>query len=589
MTLRNVAGFLILLAAGCVAPPPPAPRFPAVTLPPFRAPAVPLFVQTPYLNTWLCGDRLPDDVPKLWNGQIKGMTGIVKIDGKSYRLLGMPTSTLPPLRQDSVRILPTRTIFEFSHADLRLSLEFLSPTDPRDLRLLSLPVGLLRAEVSSATPHAVQLYFDITGEWAVGSSEQRITWDELFRIYPSQPRLFHETNNYPDWGEVHWTPVEPATPAVGGHLAVRRSFVEGVSPARDTRYPRAANDDWPVFAHFWDLGRVQKPVVRRLVLGHVRREIASFYGATCAAYWTKYYADGSAMVAAACSEFDSIRERAASVDAEVIGRAHAAGGTALACLAALAFRQAFAAQELALLGDQTVYLSKSMDLSGVSATQSLEVLYPASSALLAFNPQLLRMALVPIFQALRRGDWREHQVMADLGAYPNATGPLAPGAARPRATAQLALLSRLADGPALPERYLRQLPGSDAFSALDTPGDHLRADLLVDRLLDLKNASAQDREKEVARLREGAGKYGTPFEPKKPGIRVDALLWIAALGTKEDREATAAEILRYYSETSSRIPGPDRYDPEAVRPAAAQARAVLGAVFAPLLLPPSTK
>lgn len=579
---------LLALAAGCASPPSTRPQAPPIALPSFRASAVPLFVQTPYLHTWLCGDRLPDEVPKLWNGQLKGMTGIVKIDGKAFRLMGMPTSPLPALKQDSLHILPTRTVFVFSQDDLRLSLEFLSPTDPRDLRLLSLPVGLLRAEVSSATPHAVQLYFDITGEWAVGSSEQRITWDGLFRIRPSQPRLFHETNNYPDWGELHWAPVETATSLYGVHQEVRKSFTDGGSPHRDTRYPRAANDDWPVFAHTWDLGKVQKPVVRRLVLGHVRREIADFYGTPCAAYWTRHYADGAAMIAAVCSEFEAIRERASAVDVEVVSRAHAAGGTALACLASLVFRQAYAGQELALHDGQVFYLSKSMEISGTSATQSLDVLYPASTALLAFNPELLKWELAPIFEALARNDWREPNVMADLGAYPNATGQITTGAARPQATAQLALLSRLAGGPAVPDAFLQQLPDADAFAFLDSSRDRIRVDLLVDRLLNLRRISDDDAVRELARVRSASGKYGTPYELKKTGVRVDALLWIAALGTRAEREAIAGGVLKYYAETPARVPAADRYEPDTVRPAGTQARAVLGAVFAPLLLAPRT-
>src|SRR5262245_47838982 len=69
---RSLPAALLLLAA-CAAPPPPSPAAPRVELPAFRAPAVPLFVQTPYLHTWLCGDRLAEEAPKLWNGQIKGL------------------------------------------------------------------------------------------------------------------------------------------------------------------------------------------------------------------------------------------------------------------------------------------------------------------------------------------------------------------------------------------------------------------------------------------------------------------------------------------------------------------------------------
>src|SRR4030095_3650223 len=111
----------ILFVGACAVPPPPA--APRIELPPFRAPAVPLFVQTPYLHTWLCGDRLADEAPRLWNGQIKGLVAMTKVAGKASRFMGPPTSPLPALRQDSVRILPTRTVFEFSHDDLRLRLE----------------------------------------------------------------------------------------------------------------------------------------------------------------------------------------------------------------------------------------------------------------------------------------------------------------------------------------------------------------------------------------------------------------------------------------------------------------------------------
>ncbi|HVE39209.1 MAG TPA: DUF5127 domain-containing protein [Planctomycetota bacterium] len=590
------------LVAGCasVGRSPDAPR---VDLPPFRVPAVPLFVQTPYLNTWLCGDRLADEAPKLWNGQVKGMAGMLKIDGKGYRFLGLPSSPLPALKQDSVRVLPTRTIFEFSQEDVRLRLEFLSPTDPRDLRLLSLPVGLLRAEVSAEKPRSVQLYFDVTGEWAVGSSDRRITWDGLFRIRPSQPRLFRETYNYPDWGELHWVPVDSATSEYGVLEDVRQAFLKGGSPKRDTRYPRAANDEWPVFAHSWDLGKVDKPVVRRLVLGHARRDVVDFYGYACPAYWTRHYSSGSAMIASVVSEFELLRARAAAIDTEVVSRAHAAGGPALACLAALSFRQTFAASELALYGDRPFYFTKSMDLSGASAIQSLELIYPASTALLAFNPALLKMQLAPIFEALRRGDWREPQVMPDLGAYPVASGAISGAVPRPQSTAELALLARMAGGgegsaelqkpllalaesePTLRSAFaLGPAAGARLTQAFQAPRDAVRLDLFVDRYLQLGMAPPDAASREVGEVRGKVGKYGAPFDARKPVVRVDSMFWIAALAERQDREAIAAAALRFYADTAARVPAPDQFEVDAPRPVGTQARPVLGAVFAPVLL-----
>lgn len=602
MKLR--AGLLLVLSAlaACATEPASAPP-PAVDLVPFRAPAIPLFVQTPYLNTWLCGDRLADDQPKLWNGQIKGMTGMLKIDGKTYRFMGMPTSRLDAMKQDSVRILPTRTVFEFSQDDVRLRLEFLSPMDPRDLHLLSLPAGLLRAEVSAAKPRSIQLYFDITGEWAVGASDRRITWDGLFRIRPSQPRPFRESYNYPDWGDVHWLAVESATSQYGVHEDVRQAFLRGAAPQRDTRYPRAANDDWPVFAHWWDLGKVERPVVRRAVLAHARREVIDFYGTACPAYWTRHYATGGAMAAAVASEFEAIRARTAAIDTEVVARAHAAGGPSLAALAALAFRQTFAANELALHGDQVFYFSKAMDISGPNAVQSLDAIYPASSALLAFNPALLRLQLAPIVEVLRRGDWREPQAPADLGVWPVASGPMSGAAPRAQSSAQLALLARMAglvDGRAEVQKFVASLADAEPSirsaialgatgaaglkKALEAPRDQVRFEFFVDRLLHAGMVPDDAVAREIAEVKAKSGRYGTPFDLRKPVVKADALLWIAALAGPEDSAAITSALLRFYQETPVRIPAPDQFESETGRPSGTQARAVLGAVFAPLLL-----
>src|SRR5206468_3716361 len=130
--LRRLAALSVVAAlpVSCVPLETRKPSAPPPELPAFRPPAVPLIVQTPYLNVWLFGDRLTDDSPKLWNGQVKGMAGLLRIDGKPYRFLGMPGSPIPAMKQERVRIWPTRTEFEFSVEDVRLKLEFLSPLDP---------------------------------------------------------------------------------------------------------------------------------------------------------------------------------------------------------------------------------------------------------------------------------------------------------------------------------------------------------------------------------------------------------------------------------------------------------------------------
>lgn len=645
---RLAAGAALLWAAACSSQAPgPAREFAPSDPPAFRAPAYPLFVQTPYLNIWLAGDRLADDSPKLWNGAVKGMAGLLRIDGRPYRFLGLPGSPLPALRQDSARVLPTRTEFLFSQDDVVLRLEFLSPADPRDLEALSLPVGYLRAEIACARPREIQLYLDLTAEWAVGSSDRRVTWDGRFRLRPSQPRLFRETHNWPDWGEVHWRAVdEPTASYVGAAQELRRAFSEGRAPDRDDRFPRPASDGWPAFAHVWDLGSVKGPVVRRALVALPRREAVLFYGDVAEAFWTRRFPDGEALVRFAASACEEVRARTARVDAEVLGRARAAGGAPLAALAALTFRSSLAAGELVRCGGRTYLFSKSLEIGGPSPIQSLEALYPAAPLLLAFNPRLLRFQLDPFLEAIGRGLWPERFVMRDLGTYPLATGPSAPSEPDLDATAAFLILAaavsrhdpefarqhaptlgRLADflldaisppeaaPAAAPERHesagsvLRAVVALACFPELrpraralldrwvartrspvhtartmdDPAGWSLKPDLFADRLLGLGFLPPDWAPKEATFARARAGRFGPPADSLKNQARADVLLWTAALGSPEDREALAADLLRLYTETPTRVPPSERYETDSGRQTGTPARPVLGAVFAPVL------
>jgi hypothetical protein len=635
------AAFLGLAAilGSCAPPGGMRPAWPTQELPAFRAPAIPLIVQSPALNVWLFGDRITEDSPKLWNGQVKGMAGLLRVDGKAYRFLGMPGSTVPAMRQDAVSVWPTRTEFALSAEDVRLKLEFLSPLDPRDLEVLSLPLAFIRVEVSTRTGRQVQLHLDITGEWAVGSTDRRIAFDGLYRIRPSQPRLFRETSNYPDWGDVHWIPVDPAVSRHGVDTDVRQAFVEGTTPRRDVRYPRAANDDWPVFAHSWDLGLVKAPVARRAILAHVRRDAVQFFGTSCRSFWTRGSEDPAVVVARASGSAEAIRTRMASLDAEVLARARAAGGDPLAALAALAFRPSYAANELVLLNGRPLYLSKSFDVSGASPVMSLETLYAAAPSLLAFNPKLLAMQVSAVLEAHRTGGWQERHAMRDLGLYPNATGQSEPDGNRVELTSILLLLAALAgqEDPSLADfgrfladsasaeiwgdkrggaaagethvylasilalatlptfraeaesrmkRWLAEASSGDhtAFTFGDPKGWALQPHILMDRLLGLRLVPEDLLARELAFAWKRTGRYGASPDSRRGPVQVDSILQIAALAPRVGVEAWATDLLRALNETPSRVPPGDRLDPDTARITGGQARSTLGSVFAPVLI-----
>src|SRR5260370_18363918 len=100
-----------------------------VTLLAQRPPAVPLVTNDPYFSIWSMADQLTADTTRHWTGTPQSLRSLIRIDGKTYRIMGAERNdALPTLPQLRLEIAPTHTVYPFAGDGVELSLT--SPTPP---------------------------------------------------------------------------------------------------------------------------------------------------------------------------------------------------------------------------------------------------------------------------------------------------------------------------------------------------------------------------------------------------------------------------------------------------------------------------
>jgi glutaminase A-like protein/uncharacterized protein DUF5127/uncharacterized protein DUF4964 len=407
-----------------------------------RPPSAPLIVRTPYLSLWSGADAPNAVWPSFWNGSTKALTGLAHIDGASFVFLGAPSNAGvgAAMKLESRAITPTKTEYVLSAGGVSLTVDFLSPVEPTDLKRQSAPIGYVTAtaRATDGATHAVSVYFDISGEWAHGDPTQKIDWARetvahaggnliVESVTPDKPQPLTEVNEYPAWGTAFIATAAGTgvTSAIGADTTVRALAVaQGkLDGALDMNMPRAINDAWPVLGLAFDLGQVAAApsTPATIVIGHARDPAVSYLGKSVPPLWRSYWPTWQAMVADAYDDAAGAAARMTTLDARIMTDARAAGGEHYAALCALAFRQAFGGTELVGTPDKPWLMLKEISSDGNVST--VDVVYPASPAFIYASPLLLELMLDPLLEYAETSGWPKVFAEHDLGrAYPNAAG-----------------------------------------------------------------------------------------------------------------------------------------------------------------------
>ena len=400
-----------------------------------RPPAVPLVAHDPYFSIWSMNDKLTDGPTRHWTGKPQPLTGLVRVDGKSYRYMGKFPEKAPALEQTGLDVAATHTTYTFKGAGIALTLTFFTPAFPQDMELLSRPVTYLSWKVASddGKPHDVSLLLDASPLLAVNEDNEAATWGRLrtasldeLHLGSRDQRVLNRSGDdlRIDWGYFRLcVPREASAETALVPDAVASFLEKGTLPANDdASLPATPRDHAAHAAVVFPLGNVSSTAAERhVLLSYTEGYAIELMERKLRPYWQRHNTPVAEMLETAEHQYAELERRGTAYDAALRGDLTGAGGKDYANLAILAYRQTLAAHKLVADWDGTPYLFAKENFSnGDIAT--VDVLYPSAPFFLFFNPRMLEAQMTPVMNYAASSRWRFPFAPHDLGRYPLANG-----------------------------------------------------------------------------------------------------------------------------------------------------------------------
>ena len=407
-----------------------------------RAPATPLVVHDPYFSIWSNSDRLTGGPTKHWTGARQELTGIVRVDGKNYRVLGETDEDVPALEETQRTITPTRTIVTFGNPQIELQICFFTPAFAEDMAVMARPVTYLSWQVKSrdGAQHDVTLYLDVDGTVATNTPGEKVVWSrdridgiDLLRVGTQKQAMLEE---YGDDLRINWgyfylgvPDNQGKTVATAGNWSDRQSFIEkGKVPVQDDleqpRMPKSQHPASPKLIVTMPLGAVgAAPVSRHVLVSYNDIYSVEYMRQRLLPYWRKQFSNFAEMLEAAEQDYPSLTKRAEQFDAELEHDLIQEGGAEYAAIAILAYRQAIGAHKLVEDDAGVPFFMPKENFSNGSIS-TVDVLYPSAPMFLLLNPKLVEAQLEPVMRYSETSHWKFPFAPHDLGVYPLANGQL---------------------------------------------------------------------------------------------------------------------------------------------------------------------
>jgi hypothetical protein len=401
-----------------------------------RPPATPLIAHNPYFSVWSNTDKLTDSPTRHWTGHPQPLVGLVRIDGKCFRIMGDQPGNVPALEQTSLKLTPLHTRYTFRGQGVEVELSFFTPAFLNDLDLLSRPVTYLTwtAHAVDGASHDVSVLLNAGAEIAtsypgqpVVFSRHRTATTEVLSVGTRDQAVLNRSGDdlRIDWG--YFDIAVPDGEAAETSISQRpwNSFEkDGKLPAADAMEGVVPSDRGaPHLAVALKLGSVgSAPVSRHLLVAYTQEYAIQLMHQNLRPYWQRHGESVAAMLDEAEHDYDGLEQRGDAFDSELTADLTRVGGEHYAWLCALSYRQSIAAHTLVAdaEGNPMIFAKENFSNGDIA---TVDVLYPSSPLFLFFNPKLLEAQILPVLEYAAMPDrWHFPFAPHDLGQFPLANG-----------------------------------------------------------------------------------------------------------------------------------------------------------------------